>query len=130
VTAEDNIRYDWDSSQIDLFRINGAYVKHLHDNLPSVKNYTVYKSYPEHPEHEGQLKFYIRSYEISDGFHVKVKHSENELTPPEVVMVTEEKQRDSLLKDFDVTVLNKWNGGELLQLKNRKTILLSPALFN
>jgi 4-amino-4-deoxy-L-arabinose transferase-like glycosyltransferase len=120
VSADDHIRYDWDSTQIDLFRINGAYVKYLHGHLPEIKKYSVYKSYPNDPEHEDQLKFYIRSYEICDGIRIDIKHSKSKIMPSEIIMVTEKYQRDSLLNDFDVTVLDQWNGCELLQLNNFK----------
>jgi 4-amino-4-deoxy-L-arabinose transferase-like glycosyltransferase len=106
-------------SQIDPMRIPGAYMKYLHEHFPEQKEYSIYKSPPYDPEHEDQLEFYRRVYQQCNNNKILVKHSASDLIPGEYLLICEADKLDSVQKNFNFTLIDKWNSCEYLLLKNR-----------
>lgn len=113
VMQNDNITYAWDPTQLDEFRITGAFMKFLKENNPALKAYTILKSPPADPEHEDQIKFYKRTYEWKDQFVIGMKSHAKDLRPGELVLICEKPMIDSVQLYWSTTSIQTWKGCRL-----------------
>ena len=120
VVADEQVRAPWDTSQTDVFRIHGAYMKHLKEQMPQLKNYTVLKALPYDTEYDDQAKFYERTYHVLDSSSIQIKHFNSQISTGDTVLVCDKNESDSLQGSFKCTLLNSWNGCELFYLAERK----------
>lgn len=121
VMQDDNITYPWDHTQLDEFRITGAFMKFLKENNPELKAYTILKSPPANPEHEDQLKFYKRIYEEKDQFDIILKNQVQDLKPGELVLTCEKPMMDSIQVHWTTASVQTWKGCRLDSIETSKS---------
>lgn len=108
VLEEDDITYAWDHSQLDEFRITGAFMKFLKEKNPNLKEYTILKSPPADPEHYDQFLFYKRTYELKDQYVINLKNHPKDLQRGEKVLICEKPLMDSVQRYWSTTPLQAW----------------------
>lgn len=122
VLATDDITNSWAPGQTDELRITGAYMKRLKEKLPQLKRYTVVKMIPYDNEYYDQLKFYQRTYALSDGFSIGLKNSFKDLKSGETALVCEKAQMDSLENECSFIVLDMWKDCKLYSIRANATV--------
>lgn len=99
---------DW----IDPNEIEGAYLRHLVNSEAGFNGFTILKT----DKHDGQLMFYIRSFE-TNGRLKDVKIAKNlDFKAGETVMVSKQHEFDELLKLYEMTQLNFWHSARLVKI--------------
>ena len=130
VAKKDEITHSWAPEQIDEFRINGAFMKHLKEQKPLVSSYSIFTVPPEHAEHYDQIKFYQRSLQHQDNFSIKIKNQKQELQAGEYVAVCDHNLQDTINANWTVTIQEKWKNCVLYELKSGKDSVVQPSLLS
>ncbi|HUM47254.1 MAG TPA: glycosyltransferase family 39 protein [Chitinophagales bacterium] len=121
ILSTDEITYSWDPARTDEFRITGAFMKHLKEDFPELRGYTLLKAPPADKEHFDQLKFYQRTYQLQDHFTIGIKNDIQEIRPGEKVLVCEKQLQNTLETEWSFDTLVSWKGCKLYAIKHQKT---------
>lgn len=109
--------------QLYSMEFDGAYLKHLKQYRPEIKNLTVFKK-EDHEEHYDQLLFYMRAYKHQYEYDVRLTQDLHFETG-EMVMVCKQNDKEQIQKKYVVQQIDTWRNGTLFLIINKVSVIAS-----
>ncbi len=97
---------------------DGAYLRHLKTSGINLNNLKVLKAV-ETQEHYDQILFYIRGYNLQNGWQITMSDQIN-FDAGDLVMCSQKNLKENLLNAYDIEIVNTWKNGSLYSIKQAK----------
>jgi 4-amino-4-deoxy-L-arabinose transferase-like glycosyltransferase len=120
--VSDSMKYSWGSSQYDLFRGDGGFIKNISKRFPALKKYYYLKEVPEHEAHYDLIRFYQKMLWNNSNVEIKIINSFQNLPRNSMIAVWNPSLKNYILHSYVVDSVYSWNSGLLFRIQSDTSV--------